>query len=169
MSEKDSIFKGRIIQKGIFNFKDVYEFLYDYLVDENYDISETKYVEKLEGNTKNLEIVWDATKEVSDYFKFEITATWSILGLKKVKVKKDDQEIIMDSGSIEIKFTAVLIKDYENRWENNPQLKFIRGMYDRYIIRSRIDSYEIKIWEEINELIAQTKSFLAIEGQHKVK
>ena len=167
MSEKDSIYKGRIIQKGIFNFKDVYEFLYNYLTDENYDISETKYVEKLEGSTKNLEIIWNATKEVSDYFKFEITATWSVLGLKKVKVKKDDQEIIMDSGSIEIKFTASIVKDYENRWENNPPLKFIRGMYDRYIIRSRIDSYEVKIWEEINELVAQTKSFLAIEGQHK--
>ncbi|MEK6914217.1 MAG: hypothetical protein AABW83_01060 [Nanoarchaeota archaeon] len=169
MSEKDSIYKGKIIQKGIFNFKDVYGFLYDYLVDENYDVTETKYVEKLEGNTKNLEIIWNATKEVSDYFKFEITATWAVLGLKKVKVKKDDQEIVMDSGSIEIKFTASLIKDYESRWENNSVLKFMRGMYDRYIIRSRIDSYEVKIWGEVNEITTQTKSFLAIEGQHKSK
>jgi enolase len=167
MSEKDSIYKGKIIQKGVFNFKDVYEFLYDYLVDENYDVSENKYVEKLQGDTKNLEIIWSATKEVSDYFKFEITATWSVLGLKKVKVKKEDQELVMDSGSIEIKFTASIIKDYENRWENNPALKFMRGLYDRYIIRSRIDTYEVKIWDEVNEIVAQTKSFLAIEGQHK--
>lgn len=167
MSEKDSIYKGKVMQKGVFNFKDVYEFLYDYLVDENYDISENKYVEKLEGQSKNIEIIWSATKEVSDYFKFEITATWAVLGLKKVKVKKGDQEIMMDSGSIEIKFTASIIKDYESRWENNPALKFMRGMYDRYIIRSRIDAYEVKIFDEINELVAQTKSFLAIEGQHK--
>ena len=167
MSEKDSIYKGKVVQKGIFNFKDVYEFLYDYLVDENYDISENKYVEKLDGQSKNIEIIWSATKEVSDYFKFEITATWAVLGLKKVKIKKGDQEIMMDSGSIEIKFTASIIKDYESRWENNPVLKFMRGMYDRYIIRSRIDAYEVKIFEEINEIVAQTKSFLAIEGQHK--
>lgn len=167
MSEKDSIYKGKIIQKGIFNFKDVYEFLYDYLVNENYDVSENKYVEKIDGQSKNIEIIWSATKEVSDYFKFEITATWSVLGLKKIKVKKGDQEIFMDSGSIEIKFTASIIKDYESRWENNPVLKFMRGMYDRYIIRSRIDAYEVKIFDEINEAVAQTKSFLAIEGQHK--
>jgi len=167
MAEKDTIFKGRIKQEGIYNFKDFYEFLYDYFTDENYDISETKYQEKINGPTKDLEIIWLATKEVSDYFKYEIKSTWVILGMKKVKVKKDGQEVYMDSGALEIKFTASLVKDYENRWENNPFFKFMRGIYDRYIIRSRIDDYEIKIWEEINEIIAQAKSFLAIEGQHK--
>ena len=130
---------GRLKQKGIYNFKDFYEFLYDYFTDENYDIAETKYVEKVEGETKDLEIIWNATKEVSDYFKYEINLTWVILGMKKVKVKKDGQEIYMDSGTLEIKFTASLVKDYENRWENNPFLKFMRGIYDRYIIRSRIE------------------------------
>ena len=168
MSEKDSIYRGKVIQKGVFNFKDVYEFLYDYLIDENYDVDEIKYVEKIQGDAKNLEIIWIATKEVSDYFKFEITVTWGVLGLKKVKVKKGKQELTMDSGTADIKFTAAIIKDYENRWENNPVLKFMRGMYDRYIIRSRIDTYEVKVWEEVHEIIAQAKSFLAIEGQHGV-
>ena len=37
MAEKDTIFKGRIKQKGIYNFKDFYEFLYDYFTDEYKD------------------------------------------------------------------------------------------------------------------------------------
>ena len=166
MAEKDTIYKGRIKQKGIYNFKDIYEFLYDYLGEENYDLAEVKYVEKVNGDTKDVEIIWVATKEVSDYFKFEVTATWGILGMKKVKVKKNGQEVTMDSGTLEIKFVASIVKDYENRWENNAFLKFIRGIYDRYIIRSRIDDYEGKLWDEINEIIAQAKSHLAIEGQH---
>jgi len=166
MSEKDSIYKGKVVQKGVFNFKDTYEFLYDYLVDENYDVDEVKYVEKIKGDSKDLEIIWNATKEVSDYFKFEITITWGIFGMKKVKVRKGDQEVVMDSGTVDIKFTSAIIKDYESRWENNATLKFMRGIYDRYIIRSRIDTYEVKVWEEVHEVIAQTKSFLAIEGQH---
>ncbi len=166
MSEKDQVYKGKILQKGIFNFKDAYEFLYDYLVDENYDVDEVKYVEKIKGDAKDLEIIWNATKEVSDYFMYEITATWGIFGMKKVKVKKGNEEVVMDSGTIEIKFTAALIKDFENRWENNAPLKFMRGIYDRYIIRSHIDTYGVKVWEEVHEVINQAKSFLAIEGQH---
>ncbi len=168
MVEKDKIFRGKIKQKGIFNFKDFYQFLYSYLMDENYDVFETKYTEKIEGDIKNVEIKWTATREISDYFKNEITLHWIILGMKKVKVKKEGKEITMDSGTPEIKFEAYLQKDWENRWENNAFWKFLRGLYDRYIIKTRISDYEIKLFEEVNEVISQTKSFLAIEGQHGV-
>lgn len=168
MVEKDTVFNGKLKQKGIFNFKEFYEFLYDYLYNENYDVFETKYSEKITGDSKNIEIEWKATKEISDYFRFEIHSRWLITGLKKVNVKKDGQEISMDSGTIEIKFIANLQKDYENRWESNAFMKFLRGVYDRYVIRTRTDDYELMLFRDINEFIAQIKSFLAIEGQHSI-
>ncbi|MBS3081061.1 hypothetical protein J4221_06315 [Candidatus Pacearchaeota archaeon] len=166
MAEKDRVYKGKFKQGGIFSFKDFYEFLYDYLMDENYDIFEDKYVEKLKGESKNLEIKWTATKEVSDYFRFELNLYWIVLDLKKVKVKKNGEEIVMDSGIIEVKFDAFIVKDYEHRWESHPFWKFLRGAYDRYIIKSRADDYEINLFKEVTEIIAQAKSFLATEGQY---
>jgi len=65
---------------------------------------------------------------------------------------------------IEIKVTGFLEKDYEHRWETTASAKFMRGIYDRYIIRSRIESYEYKIVEEVDELVAQAKSYLEVEG-----
>jgi hypothetical protein len=139
--------------------------MYDFLADENYDIFETKYVEKIEGESKNAEIIWTATKEVSDYFRFEFRLHWFIHGMKKIKVKKEGKEITMDSGTLEIKFESYLQKDYESRWENNAVFKFTRGIYDRYIMKSRSDDFELKLFGETNELMAQAKSFLALEGQ----
>ena len=165
MAEKDRIYKGKVKQTGIFSFKDLYEFLYDYLTDQNYDIFEDKYTEKLKGDSKDMEIKWTATKEVTDYFRYEFYAHWVIVGLKKVKVKKDGEELVMDQGTIEIKFEAHLVKDYEHRWENNPFWKFLRAIYDRYLIKSRTTDYENDLFSEINEIVKQTKSFLAIEGQ----
>ena len=166
--ERDRVFSGSIKQKGIFSFKDLYEFLYDYLMTESYDVFEDKYVENIEGDIKNVEIKWTASKEISDYFRFEISLYWTISGLRKVKVKKEGGEITMDSGTIYIKLDATLVKDYENKWETKPFLKFLRGIYDRYIIKTRIDDNELKLFQEINELSAQTKSFLALEGQHAI-
>lgn len=163
--EKDRIFKGNVKQKGIYNFKDLYEFLYDYLLDQNFDIFETKYTEKVEGESKNLEIVWTATREISDYFRIEIRLHWFVFGMKKIKVKKEGKEITMDSGTIEIKMEGYLQKDFENRWENHPFWKFLRGLYDRYIIKSRVNDHEIKVFEETNEVATQAKSFLAVEGR----
>lgn len=165
MSEKDTIFKGKIKSTGIFDFKDFYSFSYDWLRGEGYDVFERRYAEKVAGDTKQIEVVWEADREISDYFKFRIVMEWMITGMKSVEVQKEGQKIKMDSGGVEIKFRAVLIKDYEDRWENNPFWKFLRGIYEKYIIRSRIEEYQIKLLEELGELVSQCKAFLSMEGQ----
>jgi len=169
MSEKDTIFKGKIKQRGLYDFKDFYEFLYDYLMDENYDVFERKYVEKVSGDSKDVEIKWECMKEISDYFRFVIVLDWLVLGMKKVKIKREDKEITMDTGLLEVKFKAQLVKDYENRWENHPVWKFLRGIYDRYIIRTRIEDYQERILEEVNEAIAEAKALLAIETKRETR
>ena len=166
MAEKDTIIAGKLKQAGDFDFNGFYEFVYDWLRGEDYDIGEKKYSEKVSGESKNIEIIWECYKKVSDYFKFMIKMDWNITGLKKIEVVKDGKKIKTNSGTIEIKFRAVLIKDYESRWEDKPLSKFLRGMYDRYIIRSRIEEYEDKIVGELDELITQCKSFLEIEAKH---
>ncbi len=165
MAEKDTIKKGKIKQEGVFNFKELYEFIYKSLKDEGYKVNEKTYSEKITGDSKELQIVWQAKKKVSDYFKFVINMHWLIVGMKKIKVKKENKEVSTNSGLVEIRFEAVLVKDYESKWEDAPSWKFLRGVYDRYIIRSRIDQYEDDIEDELEEFIAQIKSFLALEGK----
>ena len=167
MPEKDTLFTGQVKQRGIFEFKELYSFLYDWLREEGYDVFEKKYVEKVKGDSKQVEIKWEAQRKISDYFRFIIKVDWRILGLKVVEVQKEGKKVKMDSGYLELKFAAILEKDYEARWEEHPFWKFLRGIYDRYIIRARVEQYEDTLLEELDDFIAQAKSFLAIEGQHE--
>ena len=84
--------------------------------------------------------------------------------MSNIEVERNGAKIKTNKGRIEIKITGFLEKDYEHRWEVTPISKFLRGIYDRYIIRSRIESYEYKIIEEVDELVAQSKSYLELEG-----
>ena len=116
MAEKDTIFSGKIKQTGNFDFKDFYSFTYDWLNDEGYTVIEKKYSEKVSGESKDIEIIWEAAKKISDYFKFMIKMNWTIGGLKNIEATKDGRKIKTNSGLVEIKFSAVLIKDYESRF-----------------------------------------------------
>jgi len=165
MAEKDKIFSGKVVKKGIFNFKDLYAFTYDWLVGEGYKVTEKKYEEEITGDSKKVEIQWETKKKISDYFRFMIKVDWRFLNLKDIEVVKEGKKEKMNSGTAEIKINGILVKDYEHKWEDQPIWKFLRGVYDRYIIKSRIDSYEDKIKEETEEFIAQCKSFLALEGK----
>ncbi|MAG01749.1 hypothetical protein CMI42_00260 [Candidatus Pacearchaeota archaeon] len=165
MAEKDSVYKGKIKQSGIFNFKDFYEFLYVTIVDFGYDLHEARYLEKTKGDSKEVEIGWVATSDLSNYFGIEIKIDWIILGMKKVQVKKNGQEVSMDSGTLEVTFSASLMKDVNGEWENM-FFKRLREIYDKYIIKERIKGYEDRVFEEVSEFIEQAKSFLTLEGLH---
>jgi len=164
MAEKDKVIENKLKRDGIFDFKETYKFIYRWLNEENYDISEDKYQETVAGDAKDIEIKWTATKKISDYFKFEIVLSWRILRLVNVEAEKDGRKLKMNKGSFELKVKGTVIKDYEGRWENRPAMKFLRGVYDRYVIRGRIEQYEDKLIKDVNDLIEETKSFLTIEG-----
>jgi len=164
MVEKDKIITEKVKRSGIFNFKDVYQFTYRWFVDEGYDVEEQKYIENVAGDSKDIEIKWVATKKVSDYFQNEIKSDWRIIGMTDVEVEKEGRKIKANKGTFEVKFTGNLKKDYEGSWEKSAMMKFLRGVYERYVIEARVKEREEKIIKNVEEILEQVKAFLTIEG-----
>ncbi|MFA6022706.1 MAG: hypothetical protein WC781_01315 [Candidatus Pacearchaeota archaeon] len=164
MAEKDKITESKVKYSGIFDFKEVYQFVYRWLDEEDYWIEEKKYIEEVSGDTKKVEIQWIASKKISDYFKFEHKLNWRIIGLTSIEVEKNGKKIKMNKGNFEIKIASTLVKDWEGTWEKQPYMKFLRGLYDRFLIEGRIKSYEIKCFLDGQDLAEQIKAFFAIEG-----
>ena len=165
MVEVSPVYEGKVVHNGIFDFKSLYNFLYDWFSHYNYTVIEQKYSEKIKPDGKEVEILWLCLRKISDYFRFRIKVRIFILGLAGVEAVRDGVKVKRDKGEIEIKFTSFLERDYEHKWEVNPITKFFRGIYDKYVIKSRLESYEDAIFAEVDEAIAQVKSFLALEGR----
>jgi len=165
MTELDTVSSGKVKFKGIFDFKELYRFLYTYLVDNGYFVVEKEYTEKNNQNGKEVVVKWDARRKISDYFRFYIKVNWRIIGMKDADVEKNGEKLTLNKGDNEVEIVSIIEKDYENKWDKNEFAKFLRGVYDRYIIRGRIDDYEGKIFTEANEFAAQVKAFVALEGR----
>ena len=165
MAEYDKIAASKVKHDGIFDFKEVYRFLYTLASDLEYEIEERTYSEKNTPKGKEVEIHWIVKRKVSDYFRFRMKVDWLILGMTDVEVVKEGVKTKVNKGSLEINFTCYLEKDYENRWEASALIKFLRGLYDNYIIRGRISDYEDKILEEMSEMTEQLKAFLVLEAR----
>lgn len=166
MAEKDTIFSSKIKYGGIFLFKDFYRFCYDWLTDEtNLLVSEDKYAEKLDGDSKNIDIQWTATRKVTDYFKFELKVTFRILGLTNVEISQNNTKIKTNKGSVEIKVKGTLIKDWQGKFETRAFRKFLRSIYEKWVIPSRIEQFEEKLIGDSNEFLSQAKAYLDLEGK----
>ena len=148
----------------IFNFKDLYNSSKSWLRDQGYKVIENNYVEQIEEDSKRSEIHWIAKKKVSDYYQFVIDISWVIANLKNVEIQKNGKTIQMNSGETEVTIKAIILKDYQNDWESNSFFKFLRGIYENYITKSRDDAYSDKIRAEVIELNKYIKSFLLSSG-----
>jgi len=140
VAEKDKIFSSNISYKGIFLFLNFYKFCYDWLTEEtDLNILENKYSETLKGNSKEIEIEWLGTREVTDYFKFELKVVFKITDLIEVEVEQGGAKVKTNQGKVKITLTGNLIKDYDGKFEKDAFRKFLRSIYENmgYKIKDR--------------------------------
>lgn len=166
MAEKDQIFSSKISYEGLLDFKQFYKFCYQWLTEEaGLNVNENKYAEKISGDAKNIKVEWNGSRKVTDYFKFEVKVGFEVLNLTNVEITKDNKKIKMNKGSIEVSIKGTLVRDYDGKFEKTPTQKFMRGIYEKWVIVSRIKEYEGKLVSDCNEFLGQAKAFLDLEGK----
>ena len=166
MAEKDQVFSSKMKYEGIVSFKDFYKFCYDWLKEETeLDVAETKYTEKLKADSKDIDIEWVGVRKVTDYFKFQIKVVFRILKLKEVETTQGGVKIKTNQGSVEVKVTGTLIRDYESKFEVTVHKKFLRSIYEKWVIPSRIIQFEEKLISDCDEFLSQAKAYLDLEGK----
>ncbi|MBI2044189.1 hypothetical protein HYT24_02390 [Candidatus Pacearchaeota archaeon] len=166
MGEEDTIYSSKIKYNGIFSFKDFYSFCYGWLTDEvGLTIVESKYSEKITGDSKRIEVKWGGSKDMTDYFQFKMSIDFDVQGLTKVEVNENGKKIETNKGSVEVKVKGVLVRDYKGKFETTPFNKFLRGIYEKWVITSRIDQFKEKVFKDSDEFLGQAKSYLDLEGK----
>jgi hypothetical protein len=165
MAEKNNVFKQVLKHKGFFNYPDLYTFCYNWFKDHRYKLFEEAYTEKLQGDSKEIVIKWVAKRKVSDYFKEEIKVDWHILGMINAEVMVGDKKEKTNKGEAKISISADLVHDHEDNWSKTVFYKFLRGVYDKYIIRNTTDQYEDRLNSAASEFYEDLKAFLNLEGR----
>jgi hypothetical protein len=162
MSLKSDVFKQKLKHKGHWNYKEFYEISMEVLKDMGYGVGESEYSEKTGTDGKEIKFDWNAEKKITDYFKGTMSIKVRIRGLKDVEVEQEGKKINTYKGEMSIEVKAALEKDYEDRWEQQPFWKMMRGVYEKYVIRTTVDEYEDKVAEDAANFVGQIKSFLQI-------
>ncbi len=153
MPEEETVAKTKIKYKGGFDLGDAYDVLHDLFVTMGYTVEEKKYKEtvKKDKGEKDLQITWECDKNVDDFTKFMININFFIIGFKK------------GWADAEIAFKSALRTDYEGRWETNPFLKFLKGVYKKYLYKSVYDEWKTQVRDEMYQIKTELESYLRVE------
>jgi len=165
MADKDLIIKEKIAHSGVFDFSAFYSFAHGWFYDEGYGVVEAKYSEKISGNKKNMFIEWNVEKKLNDYFKFQYNLKFYIDDLTDVDVEIDGEKKSMNKGKILVEIKGYLIKDYDSKWDVNPVYKFMRDIYNKFVVPTTIDNLENKLIGDLQTFKDELKAFLELSGK----
>ncbi len=166
MAEKETIYSSKVKYAGLFPFADFYRFCYEYIKEElEFNLKETQYIEKIKGESKDIDFVWEGAKKVTDYFQYKIKIKVRIIGMTKVEVTQDGIKKKLEKASVEVKMSSTLVRDYQGKFEVSGFQKFLRSIYEKWVIPSRVSQYEDKLASDSDGFLAQVKSYLALEGK----
>ena len=164
MVEVSPVFDGKVVHAGIFEFREMYRFLYEWFRQFEYLVQEKKYSEKIKADGKEVDIEWICLRKISEDYRFRMRVLIRIIKLVTVEVQEGGVSVKRDKGDIEVKFYSYIERDWQNRWDQHPITKFLRGFYERYMLRGRMEFFEDKLKDEVDETMSQLKAFLALMG-----
>ena len=120
----------------------------------------------MEGDGKNVDIQWTGIKKVTDYFKFEVKVVFRIIALTNVEISQNNAKVKTNKGSVEVSVKGTLIRDWQGKFETKALKKFLRSIYEKWVIPSRIEQFEEKLIGDCDEFLSQSKAYLDLEGKH---
>ena len=166
MAEKDIVIKEKVKYVGYGDLKTIYSYAHDWLKGELYSIVEEQYVEKVKGNAKDIDILWTASKKITDYFKIDLTLRWRILGMEDVEVEIDGKKKKMNKfNEISIELKGTLVKDYTNQWNKSATTKFFKEIYNKYVIPARTDKMKDEVEKVVQDFKEEMKALLELTGK----
>ena len=149
---------------GVFSLSDLYNKMKAWLEYEGYgnekkSFKEERYVEKIKPGGKQIDITWKGEKNVSDYFSNMIQINFRILGLQDVEIQTDGKKRKMQKGAVTLYFDASFIKNRSGKWKKNSAMKKI---YERFIVKKRIDDYIVDFYNQIYSFHNEVKTYLEV-------
>ncbi|MBI3334074.1 hypothetical protein HYZ97_01175, partial [Candidatus Pacearchaeota archaeon] len=150
---------------GVFSFEDAYAYAFSWFKDESYGLIEEKYSEKVSGTARDINFEWKGSKQLSDYFKIEISFKTEVVGLTDVEVEIDGKKKKSNKGKIMIDIKGALVRDPDSKWDVSPFYRFIRDLYNKYIIPGRGEAMEGLVMSDVQNLKEKLKLFFELSGK----
>ncbi len=166
---KISIVENYMLKKhGVFNFDKAFSAILPWLNKHKYDSIEKARMEKSGSTGKGLESEWVSERKVTDYVKFHLTVKIWLRDMTEVAMEKDGKKIKAHKGRVEFIFDSVMEKNYKGRFgdqkfDSEKEFSmFLKEIYDKYVAKSKLSSFEDKLYEETFDLINLIKKNLEV-------
>ena len=118
---------------------------------------EKKYVEMIKPNGKDIFVLLEAGKDVSDYFSYKINVEFIWIATTDVEVQERGIKRKLTKGTLEVRIIAYI--DYGKKWET---MGILNKFYYKNIAKSRLEDYRRELYNKIYKFQKMIKDFVGL-------
>ncbi len=140
---------------SVFKLGEIYKVLKSWFETHRYYLMENEYSDT---DKKQLDVKWTATRDVDDYSRFTIEINIKAKDIEHIEIKNRK----VNRGSVEVVFASYIKSDYEDYWDEKGTSKFLRGIYDKFALKSKMNDYNSQLKEDTYAAFEEVKSYLRL-------
>ena len=128
--------------KGVWDMQDLYEYVASFFHRMKFKFYELRYIYKKPGPFgTDVQHVWEATRNVEEYYKFNIRVFLHTYDTQDIEVvMKDGSKKTFTKGRLWVQIKGVVEMDYERRWEEKAFYANLRNFYHKYVIWKKVEA-----------------------------
>ena len=172
MSDKSTGKLGTVTKiryRGVYDWEGLFRLMRGWFEAREYEFYERRYKHKSKHEGAELEINFEAWRDINEYARNVIKIYFHIWNAEEVEVVKDGKKKKMWDARMLIEFSGLVELDYDNHWEHSFFLRHLRNFYHEFVIKQEIDNiWTDKLWYKINDLQQECKRFLGMQSESDV-
>ncbi len=146
--------------EGLFNTSELYTVISSFFFDKGWDWYEKLNQEQVTSDGKQLYIVFEPWKNVSDYYKLKIKIKLIGTDIKDVEIDKEGKTIRINQGLIRMTMDGYIFSDRSDKWNEKPFYWFLSYILEKYFFKSHFAKFEAWLTSDADDLMHKIKTYL---------
>lgn len=148
--------------EGLMNAGEIYNIISSFFWEKQWDWGEKMNQEQTMPSGRQIKLVLEPFKNISDYYKLGMTIKINFTDLKEMEIDQEGQTLKLDYGLLRMTIDGYVISDRKNKWSNKPLYWFISILADKYFFRNHFSKFETWIKSDVEELLNKIKNYLNV-------
>lgn len=148
--------------EGLMNAGEVYNLVSSFFFEKQWDWGEKLNQEQTMPSGRQIKLILEPYKNISDYYKMAVTIKINFTDLKEVEVEHEGQNLKLDHGLMKMTIDAYVVSDRKSKWGDKPLYWFISILANKYFYKEHFAKFETWVKSDVEELLHKIKNYLNV-------
>ncbi len=150
----------KLTYEGLFNVDELHNLISSFFYEKGYDWYEKMNQVMVTPSGKQMQIILEPWKNISEYYKLIVSIKINIIDLKDAEVRMGNSVLKTNQGTLRMVFDGHVISDRKSKWSQKPLYWFLSILFEKYLFKEHYGKAERWLKNDVEDLHSKIKTYL---------